>query len=307
MNNIGEIADFTSGFWSGWITLIAVSGILFIAALIWTSARGGVRAEEEVWDDTLREGDAAPPAWWYFLFISLVIISCIYLVLYPGLGSWRGALNWTQFGQYADALEYYEERFGERNRRWKESSFAELATDDEAMRTAAQLFADNCSSCHGRDGRGQANLFPDLTDDIWQWGASAEEIHDSIAKGRNALMLPQTAAVGGAENAQALAGYVLARAGLAEESETHESAAAQFQQTCAACHGADGKGNPALGAPDLTDEDWLYGNTPAAVLHSITQGRQGEMPAQEKRMGPLRSRLMAAWLASGKIKDFPPR
>lgn len=306
MNN-GGVAEFTTGFWSGWVVLLVVLGLVFVAALVWTSARGGVRAEAEVWDETLREGDAEPPKWWYFLFIAVLVFSCVYLVLYPGLGGWRGVLNWTQFGQYKQAEAYYEEQYGEERRRWAEAPFAELAADDSAMQTAARLFADNCAACHGRDGRGQADMFPDLTDGVWQWGGGEEAVYESVLSGRLAAMPSQAAVLGGESASAAAADYVRTLSGLSEPAEGHEKAAAQFMQVCAACHGADGKGNPELGAPDLTDGVWLYGNSRGAILHSITHGRAGEMPAQGKRLGKARSRLLAAWLASGKINDFPPK
>lgn len=298
---------FASGFWGGWVALLTAIGLVFVAALWIASKRGDVRAESEVWDETLREGDATPPSWWYFLFVALLIFSCVYLVLYPGFGAWRGALGWTQFGQYEQAQEHYRSRYGERYARWEAAPFDEIAKDADAMRAASLIFADNCAACHGADGRGQAAMFPDLTDGEWQWGGLAEQIHASIAEGRIAQMPSQTAALGGMEAAEAMADYVLALAGLSAPAESNDAAAAQFAQVCAACHGADGKGLSALGAPDLTDSVWLYGDSREAILESIVGGRSGVMPAQNVRLSPARVRILAAWLASGKIKEFPPR
>ena len=301
MNNI---ADFTTGFWSGWVAVLTILGIAFVCGLLWTSARGRIRAEESVWDETLREGDAPPPQWWYMLFLAMIIVSAAYLILYPGLGGFRGVLDWTQHHQYQQAKEYYDERFGEAREKWRTAPFAEIAEDKSAMQTAAALFAEHCAGCHGRDGRGQANLFPDLTDDIWQWGADDKSVLESVAAGRRALMPPQIAALGGEKSAAAMADYILA--GFPAE-EKYADSAAKFATVCAACHGANGTGNTTLGAPDLTDEVWLYGKSRDAILTAIIHGRNGEMPAQLSRLGEARTRLLAAWLATRKINEFPPR
>lgn len=303
MNNI---SDFTVGFWTGWVILLTVIGITFIIGLLWTSARGThIRSEEAVWDGTLREGNAPPPKWWFMLFLVLIICSCGYLVLYPGLGSYPGALGWTQHGQYKQAQEYYDSRFQEQHLQWRTASFDELAANDSYMQTAAAVFADNCAGCHGRDGSGQAQMFPDLTDFVWQWGGEDAQVYASVAHGRRAAMPPQTALTKNEQDA--MADYVRARAGLSPQTESHDAAAAQFATLCAVCHNEDGGGNPALGAPSLTDDAWLYGGDKSVIMETLAHGRSGEMPAQLSRLGEARTRLLAAWIASGKIRDFPPR
>ena len=299
-----DASDFATGFWSGWIIALTLLGLAFVAALLHMSARGNIQSDPEVWDDDLREGNAPPPQWWFWLFASSIIFSCAYLVLYPGLGGWRGALEWTQFSQHQQAQQYYDSRYSAMHEQWRTDSFAELAANPEAMTTAALLFADNCSACHGRQGRGQANMFPDLTDGVWQWGGADEEVHRSVREGRTAQMPSQLAALGGMQAAEAMADYVAT--GL-QNSEAHQKAAAQFAAVCATCHGADGRGNATLGAPDLTDDVWLYGNSREQILESFVAGRQGEMPAQKARMDPARIRLLAAWIATGAINDYPPK
>ena len=299
-----DASDFATGFWSGWIIALTLLGLAFVAALLHMSARGNIQSDPEVWDDDLREGNAPPPQWWFWLFASSIIFSCAYLVLYPGLGGWRGALEWTQFSQHQQAQQYYDSRYSAMHEQWRTGSFSELAANPEAMTTAALLFADNCSACHGRQGRGQANMFPDLTDGVWQWGGADEEVHRSVREGRTAQMPSQLAALGGMQAAEAMADYVAA--GL-QNSEAHQKAAAQFAAVCATCHGADGRGNATLGAPDLTDDVWLYGNSREQILESFVAGRQGEMPAQKTRMDPARIRLLAAWIATGAINDYPPK
>lgn len=307
---MAEIADFTTGFWTGWVVLLTVAGLLFMAFLLYSvfSASGrAIRSEEEVWDETLSEGNSEPPKWWFFLFLGMIIFTCAYLVLYPGLGSYKGVMEWTQFHQYEQARSFHEQRYSEVHRSWETASFEELAADEEAMGTAADLYIDNCSGCHGRDGAGQVNLFPSLVDDEWQWGGSAEEVHASIANGRAAVMVSQTAQLGGAQGVEEMADHVLYLAGLAERPEGAGNAAQMFAQVCAACHGQDGKGNPLLGAPDLTDDVWLYGSDRDTVIATLAHGRNGVMPAQGARLGPARTRLLAAWVASGRIQDIATR
>ncbi len=305
-----EIADFTSGFWTGWVVVITSLGLLFLAFLLYSvfSASGRqIRSEEEVWDGTLSEGNSEPPKWWFFLFLGTIVFTCLYLVLYPGMGSYKGMLEWTQFRQFEHAQAYHEERYGSLHAQWESAPFEELAADAAAMATAENLFVDNCSACHGLDGAGQASLFPDLTDDEWQWGGSADEIHASIAKGRQAVMVSQTAQLGGPEGVERMADHVLSLAGLAGPGEGARRAAEQYAQVCAACHGADGKGNPLLGAPDLTDGVWLYGSDRESIVETLSNGRNGVMPAQEGRLGPARARLLAAWVAAGGPRSLAER
>ena len=307
---MAEIADFTTGFWTGWVVLLTGLGLGFLCFLFYTvfSPSGQrIRSEDEVWDETLSEGNAEPPKWWFFLFLGTIIFTCGYLVLYPGLGSYKGVLKWTQFHQYDHALTYHQQKYSATHQEWKTASFDELASDDLAMATAANLYIDNCSACHGRDGAGQANLFPSLVDDEWQWGSSEEQIHASIANGRQALMVSQTALLGGEEEVGAMADYVRVLSGLAETVEGAEGLATKFGQVCAACHRSDGKGNPDLGAPDLTDDVWLYGSDRETIIATMTHGRNGVMPAQGERLGPARARLLAAWVSSGRIKEISSR
>ena len=305
-----EIADFTTGFWSGWVVTITVASLLFLAFLLYSvfSASGKkIRSEEEIWDETLAEGNSEPPKWLFMLFLGMIIFSCGYLVLYPGLGEYKGALEWTQYHQYSEAKSFHDSQYASQHAKWESAPFSELASDDAAMLTAANLYIDNCSSCHGRDGAGQANLFPSLVDGDWLWGGSEDQVHASIANGRSGLMVSQTAILGGDEAVNQMADYVLALSSLAEPAAGHEEAAAKYAQVCVACHGADGKGNIALGAPNLTDDVWLYGSDRDSIIETLHNGRNGVMPAQAERLGMARTRLLAAWVASGKIKELEGR
>ena len=295
------------GFWTGEVVLLTLGGLLFLCLLLYTSFSASgkkIRSEDEVWDETLSEGNAEPPKWWFFLFLGMIIISCVYLVHYPGLGSYREVLAWTQYKQYQQAEELYNERFQTSHNQWAQASFVDLAANEQAMNTAANLFIDNCSSCHGRDGTGQANMFPDLTDDVWQWGDTAEQIHMSIAQGRQAVMTSQLAQLGGPQGVAAMADNVRALAGLAQPVATDVASAVAFAPVCSACHGVNAKGNPALGAPNLTDGTWLYGSDREDIIATLTYGRNGVMPAQEQRLGIARTRLLAAWVIAGQVAEM---
>ena len=299
---MSEITDFTTGFWTGWVVTITLLGLGFICFLLYTvfSPSGQrIRSEEEVWDETLSEGNSVPPRWWFLLFLAMIVFSLGYLVLFPGLGSYRGVLEWTQYHQFSEAEKHHGQQYGEVHERWMTASFEELAADGAAMRTAAGLYVDNCSACHGRDGTGQANLFPNLVDGEWQWGGAPEQILASIAGGRQAVMVSQTAALGGEREVGEMADYVLALSGQADPGPAHSESAARFAQVCAACHGPGGNGNAALGAPSLTDDVWLYGGDRDTIIETLALGRNGVMPAQEQRLGEARSRLLAAWIAAG--------
>jgi len=291
------VADLPSNFWSGWIVAITVTSFV---ALVWfvidIYRPGGGGNEHEVWDETLREGAKPAPIWWFWLILGLMAVSVIYVILYPALGTYRGALNWSQESQIADRFANYEAHFGPERRRVLEEPSAALAADERAMRSAQRVFNNNCTSCHGRDAAGQTGHFPDLTDKAWNWGGGEEQIAETIRQGREGVMPPWLAAAG-EKGVRQLADYVEA---LAEgHASPATSGAALYQQFCVACHQADGSGNPAFGAPALNDQIWTYGAGRAEVIESIANGRNGTMPAFGKRLDDTQIRLLTVWLASG--------
>lgn len=289
------MADMPNDFWSGWIVVITVVGFAGLAWFVYSIyAHGdGHGPDAPVWDGTLREGSSPAPLWWFWLILAAMVFSVFYLMLYPGLGSYAGAFRWSQGGQYEDHAEDFADEFAAARERLLGMDMAELSDDTEAMRAARRLFLDNCAACHGSDARGQANLFPDLRDEAWQWGGSAEQIEQTIRNGRLAVMIPWQ--------------QVLGEQGVAEVAEFVRSlpaggvqghpGEARYMQLCVACHGASGDGNPLLGAPRLNDENWLYGGGEAQVRASIASGRNGQMPAFGTKLDDLQIRLLMAWLA----------
>ncbi len=293
------MADLPSQFWGGWIIAITVTTF---AALLWFVIdvyRGEAHEdnENEVWDQTLREGAMPAPIWWFWFILALMTVSVVYVMLYPGLGRYEGALKWSQGGQIAARFADYDAQFGAERQRLQGLTIADLAGDATAMQSAWHIFNNNCTSCHGRDAKGQALQFPDLTDAAWQWGGDETRIVETIRSGRQAAM-PAWGPMIAPQGIEQLADYVRgldARAGMTAAGE----GAALFQQFCAACHGPTGSGQALLGAPALDDSAWHYGGERGQVVETITRGRNGVMPAFGSRLDETQIRLLAAWLSAG--------
>ncbi len=292
------MSDFFS---SGWSLLVAAATLVSIAAclvLLFVASRRKVMAGDNttghVWDGDLVELNNPLPRWWMLLFVATVLFSIAYLLLYPGLGSHAGQLGWTSLQQYeqekADAANAAAPLYA----RFTALSDDELARDTAAMAIGERLFMNNCSTCHGSDGRGSKG-FPNLSDDDWLYGGDVATIRTTITKGREGVMPPMAAAVGSAEDVRQLAQYVLSLSGGPHNPIDAQLSRGKFS-ACAACHGVGGKGNPALGAPNLADRIWLHGWGEAAVVETITKGRRNTMPAHAGRLTPDQIRLLAIYV-----------
>jgi cytochrome c oxidase cbb3-type subunit 3 len=297
-----------SSFWSGWIILLTVANIIGAVWLLWMTSR--LSPEEKasettghVWDGDLKEYNNPLPRWWLWLFYLTVVFSIIYLVLFPGLGNFKGVLGWSQTGQYQDEVQRIEERQDAFFARFAEMEIAELAADPDAMSAAANIFGNRCAQCHGSDGRG-AQGFPNLTDEAWLWGGDATAVLASIQNGRNGVMPPMGDSLGGEQGVAQMVEYVRSLSGL-DHDAAMAAAAAPLWAVCGACHGMDGTGMTALGSPNLTDGNWLYGSDRYTIAQTISGGRQNNMPAQLPVLGELQSRLMAAYVLrlSGQLGD----
>jgi cytochrome c oxidase cbb3-type subunit 3 len=294
------MADLPGDFWSGWIIVITVVSFMALVWLVFNIyffSNGKLAqhdgGQEPVWDENLREGSNAPPLWWFWLILSAMVFTVIYLILYPGLGSFKGVLNWSQDSRLQSSYDTYEAQFGDKRKAIAESSLASLQNNPALMDTAERIFSRNCAACHGPDGRGQSSLFPNLKDIDWQWGGSAEQIEQTIRLGRSANMISWQAVLGD-ENVANVTDYVLALG--TGEADQHPGKV-QYMQFCIGCHGVDGKGNILLGAPDLSDDSWLYGGSVENVRISISQGRNGIMPAFGERLDDAQIKMLVAWLA----------
>jgi cytochrome c oxidase cbb3-type subunit 3 len=298
-----SMSDMPADFWAGWIaviTIVSLAGLAWLVFSIYFSP-ADEHADDEgpIWDENLREGSNPAPIWWFWMLLAAMVFSVIYLMLYPGLGSYSGALKWSQGGHVEASLAEYDAEFGSVRRLITEGSLATLQSDADMMRSAQRIFDRNCAVCHGYEAEGQAAHFPSLIDTEWQWGGSAAQIEQSIRSGRLAVMVGWAQALGesGVNN---VADYVTVIGTAAAAGHAGEQ---QYNQFCIACHGADGAGNAVLGAPSLIDDVWLYGDSAEALRQSIGVGRTGEMPAFGERLDDTQIRLLVALLAGPQTAD----
>lgn len=274
-----------SSFWSIWIsalTLIVVFGCWW---LLWTVRRN--QSSDKVENksmghevDGIDELDNPLPKWWVWMFVLLIIFSLGYLALYPGLGNYQGLLGWSQVGQYEREMAAAEEEYGPLFAQYAQTEVPELAHNDEAMKAGQRLFSNNCATCHGSAGRGGFG-FPRLTDDVWQWGGDPETIKETLHNGRQANM-PARGLNPNLSNEQLgdIIEHVLALNGRSDDPEAAQRGEKLYQNACATCHGPGGKGNKGMGAPNLTNDVWLYGGDRETIMDTLTLGRAGHMPAQ---------------------------
>jgi cytochrome c oxidase cbb3-type subunit III len=256
----------------------------------------GMQTTNHVWDGDLAEYNNPLPRWWLWLFFISVAFAIGYLFLYPGLGSYAGRLGWTSVSQHQEQQRVTEAQAEQLLAQFAGKSVAELRNIPAALVVGRNLFANNCAVCHGSDGHGNPG-FPNLTDQDWLYGGAPEQIEATITGGRTGVMIPWQVALGtdGVENVLA---YVLSLSGRSVPAGDVAAGKQLFATNCVACHGADGRGNQAIGSPNLTDHTWLYGGSVDVVRSSIANGRQGQMPAQLDRLGPQRVKLLAAYVLS---------
>jgi cytochrome c oxidase cbb3-type subunit 3 len=297
------MSDFTSVFWDYFIAVITVVSVIGCGVFLCSQSKRRVKVGAgtepdttgHVWDGALQEFHNPLPRWWMWLFYITVVFSVVYLILYPGLGSqFKGILNWTSGGQHQAEVKAAQERYGPLFASYLKMDVAAVAADERGRQMGGRIFQNNCAQCHGSDGRGSRG-FPNLTDGEWQWGGAPEAIKTTIVEGRKAAMPPMAAAVGGAADVEDVAHYVLSLSGSAHDSVRAARGRDKFA-ACAACHGADGKGNPALGSVDLTNKTWLYGGTVATISETITKGRSGVMPAWKGLLSEAEIHLVAAYV-----------
>jgi cytochrome c oxidase cbb3-type subunit III len=304
------MSDFTNGYWSLYVAGVTLAGILACLLLLWITARKKVPARSDnttghVWDEDLTEMNNPLPLWWVGLFILTIVFSLLYLVAYPGLGTYPGELGWTQRGEYeaevAQANKELEPLYAQFTARAPE----ELAGNANAMAVGERLFMNNCAQCHGSDARGSKG-FPNLADSDWLYGGSPDKIKETILKGRIGAMPAMAAAVGSPDDVKNVANYVLSLS-----KAPHDSVRAQLGKSkfgaCAACHGIDGKGNQALGAPNLTDDVWLHGYGEQAIIGIVNTGKTNEMPVQEGKLTEAQIHVLGSYVWGMTNKPVPPK
>ena len=293
------MSDFTSEFWSWFIIAIVGGGIIWLVYLL----MGTNKAETEegvptghVWDENLEELNNPLPRWWLWMFYITIVFSIGYLILYPGMGSFKGILGWTEVGEYEAEVAAADAEFGPIFAKFEQTPIPELASDAAAMKAGERLYVTYCAVCHGSDARG-ATGFPNLRDNDWLYGGSPEQIEATLLHGRNGVM-PAWETSLGEEGIDQVASYVMSIAGREVDAASAEAGKAKYDMFCVGCHMPGGTGNQALGAPNLTNNIWLYGGSPRAIKETLAKGRNGRMPAHGEFLGTAKVHILSAYVYS---------
>jgi len=290
-----------NAFWNGFVIVLTLASVFGCWWLLqWTKGisnrDGGVGTTGHKWDEDLEELNNPLPRWWLYLFHLTIVFTLVYFVLYPALGNFGGVLGWSQESQYEQQAATASESQQEVYARFEDLSPSELAANEEAMGVGRRLFANHCAMCHGSDGRGGAG-FPNLADDNWEYGGDFETIKTTIAQGRTAMM-PALGAALGETGVQEVIAYLQSLSGTPDQPGMVEAGQQKFMTFCVACHGPDAHGNPALGAPNLSDDTWLYGSSVETLTETLNQGRNGQMPAHADKLEDEQISVLAAYVQS---------
>jgi cytochrome c oxidase cbb3-type subunit 3 len=289
-----------------WHWFVAAGTMAFIVWCVWLIHWAGKQgpqnvADDEVvghkWDGDLEEWNKPAPKWWLYLYFGTIAWAVGYMIAFPGLGSWEGMLGWSQHGQYEAEMQAAAERYEPIYENFAAMDFDSLQDQPEALALGKSLFASYCTTCHGSDARG-ATGYPNLTDNDWLWGSDEAALTTTIGKGRNGVMPVLAPALGGEAGIDNMVSYVKSLSGLADADAAAMSAKPMFMALCSACHTAAGTGNPILGAPNLTDDVWLYGSSDESIRTTIVEGRSGLMPAHGELLGAAKTKILAAYIAS---------
>lgn len=290
-------------FWSCWVVVLTLTNLALLFWILMANRKRAVTGQDTGEAKTtgheydgIEEYDNPLPRWWFGLFLGTFIFAGVYLVVFPGLGLWKGVFNWTSVNQLEAEQSKAQAKFDETFGVFAKTPIPELAKNSQAMKMGQRLFLNNCAVCHGADAGGNFG-FPNLTDKDWLYGGSPERIEETIVGGRKGGM-PAWASILGETNITNVVEFVLKRAGREHDEAKATLGEQVFTQNCVVCHGADGKGNQTVGAPNLTDDIWLYGGEPAQIRQTIRGGRAGVMPAHAETLKPERIHLLAAYIYS---------
>ena len=294
------MSDFVSGFWGYYIAGIVLLGIIWCLWLIfsqrkWLGARTvTVQDTGHVWDGDLRELNNPVPRWWTVMYVVMCLFGLGYLVLYPGLGTFTGSLGYTSAQEVRQDQTQQDALVKPLYDKFAKLDIPAIAVELEARVVGQRLFLNNCAQCHGSDAKGSTS-FPNLVEGDSLYGRTPEALQASITNGRNGVM-PALQAVVDARTAGDIAHYVRSLSDLAYDQIRVIRGKREYLNNCVACHGVDGEGNKTLGAPNLTDDVWLYGSSEATIVQSILNGRNNRMPAQEHVLTADQIRLLTAWV-----------
>jgi cytochrome c oxidase cbb3-type subunit 3 len=294
------MSDFVNSGWSVFIAVTTLVSLLACLLLLFFASRRKPMADDNstghVFDEDLVEMNNPLPRWWAILFVITVAFSFVYVYAFPALGSAPGSLGWSSQGEHDKDQARATVEMAKVYAGYAQTPAEALSHDKRAMAIGQRLFINNCAACHGSDARGSKG-FPNLTDDDWLHGGTPDKIEETITLGRIGTMPPMAAAVGTAQDVLDVANYVLSLSNSPHNSIAAYSGKKKFV-ICAACHGPDGKGNPALGAPNLTDNIWLHGYGEAAIVSMVTNGKTNVMPAQRGRLTPEQIHVLASYVWS---------
>ncbi|WP_369857587.1 cytochrome-c oxidase, cbb3-type subunit III [Candidatus Thalassolituus haligoni] len=284
-----------STFWQVWVSVIVLGSIIGCGVLIMYTSRGMRKEETDQTTghsyDGIEEIDNPLPRWWVFMFWGTIIFGLGYLASF-GLGNYQGFLTvtvdgkevpWSQTNQWKAEVQAFDQEIAPLYAQYSSTPVAELIHNDDALQTGQRLFKSNCSVCHGSGAKGALG-FPNLTDKDWLYGGAPAQIVQTITNGRQGAM-PAWGAILGDEGINQMVNYVRSLSGLKHDATLAEEAAPKFLQNCAICHGANGKGNQMMGAPNMTDETWLYGGSSKQIEMTLRYGRSGKMPAHKEILG----------------------
>ncbi|CAM3720912.1 cytochrome-c oxidase, cbb3-type subunit III [Polynucleobacter antarcticus] len=295
------MSDFFSTGWSTYIALVTLVGIVWCIWLLFSqrkakvvhTADGAVADTGHVWDGDLRELNNPLPRWWMWMFLLSCIFALAYLVLYPGLGSYPGALGYSSDSALMQSMTDANDELKPVYAKYVNMDIEQVAADPKAREMGQRLFLNSCAQCHGSDAGGSKG-FPNLTDKDWLYGGSPDNIKTTLLHGRNGVM-PAFAHLESQQITE-VANYVRSLSGLPTDNLKTVRGAEVYKANCVACHGLDGKGNIVLGAPNLTDKTWLYGGSQEAVMETLTKGRMAMMPAQDRVLSPEKIHLLTAYV-----------
>lgn len=300
--DFNNTSDFVSGFWNMYVIVLVLASVLGCAVFLLIQDRAKASAGNttgHTWDETLQEYNNPLPNWWRWMFYITIVFSLVYLALYPGLGNIAGNLGWTMRGQYDAEMKKADAQYGPLFNKFLQMDVKAVAANKEAKDMGARMFQTYCASCHGSDARGAVG-FPNLTDKYWLWGGTPEKIKETITAGRTGVMTPKgTKPDMSADDVKDLANYVRSLSGLTADPIRVARGRELFPQACAACHGADARGNPDAGYPNLTNKTastWLYGSSEATLIDGITKGHTNQMPAFGEFLGPAKVHLLTAYV-----------
>ena len=300
--------------WSWYIIGLVVLNIGGCAWLLWWTARrrpGDPKPEDtsHVWDGDITEYNKPLPKWWINLFYLTIIFSVAYLFWFGGWGNYPGYGKWSSKQEHALDKAREDAKLEVAFAPYKGQPIDVIARDEDALQLGRSIFSNTCATCHGSTAQGAIG-YPNLSDDIWHWGGSPEQVLETVLNGREGVM-PEWGTVltgiGGEHAVDYVISYLYTLRGASMQNDYMAARGKTlYDSVCVACHGVDGKGNQSLGAPNLTDDYWLYGNSKESLRQTITAGRHGSMPAHRELLGETRSRLVAAYVWSLSNKPGKP-